>query len=177
MKNSSTARGFTLIELLIVVAIIGLLSSIVLAALNQGRRKAKIAAEIQSVRQLETALHLYRTDHDDFPPVDHGVSGPIANHGQASIFDLSPYLTEKYMPGFDYNNTPAVIYIHACNETTPCHTTGLSNNHSLMMNYCGNYSSTTAVLVVNITDGPVSAFQYGASTHLYSANENHICLN
>ena len=41
MKN--TQKGFTLIELLIVIAIIGVLASIVLTSLANGRERAKIA--------------------------------------------------------------------------------------------------------------------------------------
>src|SRR3989338_3128827 len=51
--------GFTLIELLVVISIIGLLSSVVLASLNNARAKARDTRRIQDFKQISTALYLY----------------------------------------------------------------------------------------------------------------------
>jgi prepilin-type N-terminal cleavage/methylation domain-containing protein len=66
-KNNNFRKGFTLIELLIVVAIIGLLSSIVMAALTDARQKAQNTAKNQLVEQYVTALELYRDTYGYYP--------------------------------------------------------------------------------------------------------------
>ena len=60
--TSLNSRGFTLIELLVVIAIIGLLSVVVLAALNTTRGKSEDAAIKSEVVQLAT---LYNEEFAD----------------------------------------------------------------------------------------------------------------
>jgi type II secretion system protein G len=65
MKTSQ--KGFTLIELLVVVAIIGMLASIVLASLNTARQKGRDARRIADIKEIQTALELYYSDHNAYP--------------------------------------------------------------------------------------------------------------
>jgi prepilin-type N-terminal cleavage/methylation domain-containing protein len=57
-KNLST-RGFTLIELLVVIAIIGVLSAVVLAALNTARTKGTDASSKANLDTIRTQSVLY----------------------------------------------------------------------------------------------------------------------
>ena len=60
-------KGFTLIELLVVVAIIGLLASIILASLNSARVKGRDARRIADMKDIQTALELYFSNHNAYP--------------------------------------------------------------------------------------------------------------
>ncbi len=60
-------KGFTLIELLVVISIIGLLSSIVLASVNQARIKARNAIRKSDLVQLRNALELYYSTYGSYP--------------------------------------------------------------------------------------------------------------
>jgi prepilin-type N-terminal cleavage/methylation domain-containing protein len=67
-KNS--AAGFTLIELLIVIAIIGLLASLVLTALKTTRQKAARTAAIRDSRQIAVGLEYFYQDKGQMPVVN-----------------------------------------------------------------------------------------------------------
>ncbi|MFA7302087.1 MAG: type II secretion system protein [Candidatus Shapirobacteria bacterium] len=56
-------RGFTLIELLVVISIISLLSTVIMAQVQQSRIKAENAQITQNVRTWITALERYKIDN------------------------------------------------------------------------------------------------------------------
>jgi prepilin-type N-terminal cleavage/methylation domain-containing protein len=60
-------QGFTLIELLVVISIIGLLSSVVLAALNGARAKGRDSVRVQGIVQVRNALELYYATNNSYP--------------------------------------------------------------------------------------------------------------
>lgn len=75
-------KGFTLIEMLVVVAIIGLLSSVLLTALGPAKEKAKDARIIQEMTQARTiAETLYNQGNYSELPTDSNVIKQHASLG------------------------------------------------------------------------------------------------
>ncbi len=81
-------KGFTLIELLIVIAIIGVLSSIVLTNLNNARAKSRDAKRKVDMTSIQTALEAYHNDFGAYPArAAWGVY--MGNCGSSNPSDLS----------------------------------------------------------------------------------------
>jgi prepilin-type N-terminal cleavage/methylation domain-containing protein len=108
-------KGFTFIELLVVISIIGLLSSVVLTALNDARAKARDAARIQTITEYKKAILLAYDENGEYPnpgnttangsclgddPDDADIKcGFNSNHGVENSFqntnvvaDITPFL-------------------------------------------------------------------------------------
>lgn len=67
MKQKSSRKGFTLIEMLIVIAIIGILSSVVLVGLGPVQRRGRDARRQSDLRQTQNALELYFNKCGHYP--------------------------------------------------------------------------------------------------------------
>ena len=85
-------KGFTLLELLVVVAIIGLLASIILASMKNAREKARYSRTKEELHQFATALELYASDHNGMYPAD--------------VTRSIPPGLEVYLPGGNWPNAP-----------------------------------------------------------------------
>ena len=62
-------KGFTLIELLMVIAIIGVISSVLMVNLNSSKTKAKDTVRLQNLKEIQNNLALYAYDFDIYPGV------------------------------------------------------------------------------------------------------------
>jgi prepilin-type N-terminal cleavage/methylation domain-containing protein len=59
-------KGFTLIELIVVIAIIGVLGSVVMSSLNSARAKSRDARRKIDLQQIRTAINMYYNDHGNY---------------------------------------------------------------------------------------------------------------
>jgi len=68
MLTKRNHSGFTLVELLVIIAIIGILASIISISLKSAREKAYLAAAAGELRSIAQATEMYVNDYRDYPP-------------------------------------------------------------------------------------------------------------
>ncbi|MEK9129928.1 MAG: type II secretion system protein [Patescibacteria group bacterium] len=93
MKND---RGFGLIELIVVIAIIGLLSTIAMVVMSGAKEKARDAKRIADAKQIQLALNIYFNDKELYPETIEAITLGEGNFTCLSVngFELS-CLTES----------------------------------------------------------------------------------
>jgi general secretion pathway protein G len=74
--------GFTLLEIMVVVVIIGLLAAMVVPNLMGNVDTAEINRARLDVRQIASALDMYRLDNYSYPTTAQGIEALVSNPGE-----------------------------------------------------------------------------------------------
>lgn len=138
MKKVSFARslqkGFTLIELLIVIALLGVLTTAVLVAIDpiEQINRSKDAGRLNSVNQLGHALQAYYTGQQLMPSVT-SWNTDLVSTGNVKSFPVAPTggtaCTTNQVTGFCYaviNTEDAVVFTQVQSKNSKAKT-GVSN--------------------------------------------------
>lgn len=80
-SKSNLNKGFTLIELLIVIVIIGVLSSFLVTNYVGVRMRARDTQRKSDLRQIQSALEIYRSDVGAYPAALPGCNLPLVSGG------------------------------------------------------------------------------------------------
>jgi len=108
-KYISSNRGFTLIEIMVVIVILALLAALVGPKLIGRTDDAKLTDVKVQIKNLETALKLYKMDNGNYPTTEQGLSSLVAKPTIGLIpknFKEGGYLESRNVPkdpwGGDY---------------------------------------------------------------------------
>ncbi len=124
-KSTFKKNGFTLIELLIVIAIIGVLSTLLMVNFIGIRQRARDANRKSDMSQIQAALEQYRADQGSYPAGLPNCGNPLTNDdGSITYMQKVPCdpLGNLYYNSGDYyyyfDNSKDSYTITACLENT-----------------------------------------------------------
>jgi general secretion pathway protein G len=96
MKMKTSVRAFTLIEILIVVAIIGLLASVLLKGLGGAKDQADVGiTKIFIQSGLKTSLERYKIDMGSYPSTAEGLAALLAAPSNGAENWHGPYMEDE----------------------------------------------------------------------------------
>jgi general secretion pathway protein G len=92
MKTRVRVQGFTLIEVMVVVAILGILATIVMTNVIGKDDQARVTTTRASLSSVANALDLFKLDNHHYPTTDEGLEALVHKPASAKTFPDGGYL-------------------------------------------------------------------------------------
>lgn len=111
-KDNHKQAGFTLLEIIVVVFILGILAAIVAPKIIGRTDDARVADAKVQIRNLETALKLFKLDNGFYPDTQQGLESLIEKSTTGQIppkYREGGYLEQKKIPADPWGN--AYVYV------------------------------------------------------------------
>lgn len=111
-------KGFTLIELLVAIGIMAVLTGMAVFNFNQSRVRARDIQRKNDLKQLQTALELYKNDTNSYPAAANfqtTLQSPVA-YTKVTFADprTGEWSEYQYLPAADFKT----YYLQTCLENT-----------------------------------------------------------
>jgi len=130
--------GFTLIELLVVIAIIAILAAMLFPVFARARESARKIQCLANVKNIATAIQMYLTDYDRFPPDNHDgdlfryldeqsgdqgcTNGGTGRFNGANPFLRWPVILDEYVKNRDVWRCPSIQHVSTVTWIVPNYT-------------------------------------------------------
>lgn len=118
------ARAFTLVELLVVVAILGVLATLLLPAILQAPARARRIRCVSQLRQIGVGFHTFAADHQQRFPMQ----VPAAEGGSRE-FTTTPQAFRHFQVMSNHLETPRLLICPADSRRPAPDWSALSNRH------------------------------------------------
>jgi general secretion pathway protein G len=106
-ENRQRQQGFTLIEIIIVVFILSLLAAVVVPRLMGRTDEARVTEAKVQIRNLETALKLFKLDNGFYPSTEQGLEALVEEPTvgkEARKYRKGGYLEQRGIPRDAWGN-------------------------------------------------------------------------
>lgn len=111
-KRYFNLSGFTLIELMVVIVILGILATIMMPKIMDRPEQARRMKAKVEIRNIESALALFKNDTGDYPTTSQGLEALINNPGIKG-WKQGGYMEGNKLPMDPWGNP----YIYICPGT------------------------------------------------------------
>lgn len=101
LQKNLRQQGFTLIEVMIVVAILGILATLVVVNVAGSTDKALVSATKSDLQAIKQALDLYKLDNYRYPSTEQGLEALVVKPDTARNWPEGGYLPKVPMDKWD----------------------------------------------------------------------------